>query len=315
MGSLSFPTVKVGIVVLNFNNAEEVVKYLNQIIGYKSLGAIQVIDNCSTDDSYRQIRDCNAVLSCQITHLAQCPQNGGYAKGNNYGVKALSSWCNCRYLLISNPDVIFDDATVKSLADFLDGHPDYAAVAPVMLDASGNTCLSGWKLPTKADFHLLNLRRVFRLMPDPCAYPPRFYEGKRPFDSDVLPGSLFLIRHDVFDDVGGFDEDTFLYGEENLLFAKVKRVGKKCAVLPSVRYVHAHGTSINREFTSVKKRFLILLDSNEVYLRKVLKADRTFIAIYKVLFKLSVSIFAAALVIRDFLLKRSGTDEGNRGNE
>ena len=304
MPSRKKPIVKVGVVVLNYNNADEVIKYLRGVDSNNEVGVIQIVDNCSTDDSYARISSfCNSSMRKDIL-LSKSVENGGYAKGNNFGVRTLCDSFRCEYLLISNPDVIYDKKTVASLVDYLDENHNYAAASPVMVNVKDQMCLSGWKLPTKVDLHLYNLKHVIPMLPDPCAYPKRLYRGEKPFDTEALPGSLFMIRTDVFQAIGGFDEDTFLYGEENLLFAKVKTAGMKCAVLPSARYVHAHGTTIKKEIGSIRRRYELLLESNVIYCRKVLHTSDAFIKLFKALFTFSVDVFAFEMSIRNLFLKR-----------
>ena len=227
MPSRDTPIVKVGVVVLNYNNADEVIKYLRSVDCNNEVGVIQIVDNGSSDDSYARISSfCNGSMRKDI-HLSRSVENGGYAKGNNFGVRALCGSFRCEYLLISNPDVIYDEKTVAALVEFLDENHDYAAASPAMVNVNDEICLSGWRLPTKVDLHLYNLKHIIPILPNPCAYPKRFYRGEKPFDTEALPGSLFMIRTDVFQAIDGFDEDTFLYGEENLLFAKVKASGLK----------------------------------------------------------------------------------------
>lgn len=295
------PASGIGVVVLNYNNAKEILQYLDRLKDNGAFETIQVIDNCSTDDSFEKIKEYESSSADSRIRVIRSRENGGYGSGNNLGVKALLSIANPKYLLISNPDVIFTQETIEHLSQFLDAHDQYAAVAPTMLNVAGETCQSGWKLPTKRSLHQSNLRRWLRIVPDPTAYKGlSSFKGEH-FDVDVLPGSLFLIRTNVFKEVGGFDEDTFLYGEENLLFAKVKNANYKCAVLTSDSYIHAHGTTITKEISSVKKRYRMALDSDLIYCNKILKAKSNWISVYSTLYKLSVDLFAIELNIKQHI--------------
>lgn len=60
---------------------------------------------------------------------------------------------------------------------------------------------------------------------------------------EALPGCFFAARMSVFEDVGYFDEGTFLYCEEDILAKKCKAKNYKLAYLPNVSYVHAHASS------------------------------------------------------------------------
>lgn len=301
MGHSEGALLNSGLVVLNYNNATETVNFLHNVASISCIGSVQVVDNASSDDSADRINECLSDVGDSRFFFVQACDNGGYGKGNNLGVSSLLNHAPCKYILIANPDTQFDAQAVKSLVDFLDVNIDYGAVAPLMLKPSGEHCQSAWKLPNRLTLFLGSVRLLLPFLPDPFSYGVNYELINEPLDVDVLPGSLFLIRAEAFERVGGFDEDTFLYGEENLLFAKLGNVGYKSAILPACTYVHAHGTTINREFSSVNKRYLMLLDSNTIYAKKILKVGPLYLFVYSLLFKIGALAFSLMLTIRDRL--------------
>lgn len=294
----------IGLVVLNYNNSSETISFLDGLGSIRALDAIQVVDNCSTDGSGEQLQRYSETSTDARLRFSQTSSNSGYGCGNNYGARELIASNDVDYLIISNPDVLFDESVVLGMASFLTEKSSYAAVAPVMKKPTGEICQSGWKLPTRGLF-LADVRRCFLpVLPDPYDYGIKWEEAEEPVQVEVLPGSLFMIRTGVFESIGGFDEDTFLYGEENLLFAKVRQLGYSCAVLPRLSYVHAHGTSITKEVSSVRKRYRMLLDSNVIYARKVLGASRGWLALYSVLYKASIDVFVLEIAVSHALGKK-----------
>lgn len=75
--------MKTGIVVLNYNDAEETVKFVNDINSYDVVNQIVVVDNGSTDDSLSQLEKIENIK------LIALENNLGYAAGNNAGLKYL----------------------------------------------------------------------------------------------------------------------------------------------------------------------------------------------------------------------------------
>ena len=69
--------MKTGIVVLNYNDAQETINFVNEINSFKVLDYICVVDNCSTDDSLKKLQKLNNI------HLIALDDNKGYAAGNN----------------------------------------------------------------------------------------------------------------------------------------------------------------------------------------------------------------------------------------
>lgn len=297
----SAATHGVGLVVLNYNNSKETIRFLENIRSNRALKAVQVVDNCSTDNSRVILENyCSSIRDGRFG-LTISPSNIGYGRGNNLGVAQLLLRVSCDYVIISNPDVLFNENTVCELACFLDAHPDYAAVAPIMKTPKGTTCQSGWRLPTKSLLIKAAIRYFLPFLPDPYDYGTGINTTSSFSQVEVLPGSFFLIRVDVFNSVKGFDEDTFLYGEENLLFSKVKASGWKCCIVNSLSYIHAHGTSINKEFASVKKRYWMLRNSNVTYCRKVLHASKIWVVFYKCLYNASIEVFTLELRTKNII--------------
>ena len=301
---------RLGLVTLNYNNAAESLRFLKSVSSLDEINAIQVVDNASTDGSDRVIEEyCKELNDVRIA-FDRSPTNDGYGSGNNFGVNKLLERGDFDYILISNPDTYFDDAAVRKVLTFLESNRDYAAAAPLMTNPQGEFCQSCWKLPNHAIL-LKNIARLFiPAFDDPCDYGIDYASLIEPVDVEVLPGSFFLIRTDVFERVGGFDEDTFLYGEENLLFSKIRNAGFKCAIIPGCVYIHAHGTSINKEFSSVKNRYLMLLKSNLIYGKKALGLSRFSLAIYSLLFRIGCSVFAFLVTIKNIFSNMFGKSKG-----
>lgn len=291
------------LVVLNYNNAPETLRFLSRAVCMDSIEHIQVVDNASSDDSYDELKMFCESEKLNKLVLVGSPKNEGYGRGNNYGIAEMLKVVQCRYILIANPDVEFDDVAVSAMEAFLECHGECAAVAPMMFSPAGEMCLSAWRFPSASDMFCNALRLAFPFMRDPLSYEPLNLCNEYAV-VDVLPGSLFMVRAADFEAVGGFDEDTFLYGEENLLFAKFRALGRKCALLPNERYIHAHGTSITKEVSSVKRRYLMQLNSNLVYCDKVLKMSRFSRLCYVSFFKLCLAVFSAMYSIRNLFSNR-----------
>lgn len=309
MSQLDSTGQSLGLVVLNYNNAAESIRFLKNVSCLEEINAIQIVDNASTDGSNRAIEKyCHELADDRIAFV-QSSTNGGYGSGNNLGVRKLLERNSLDYILIANPDTYFNDAAIRKILAFLGNNCDYAAAAPLMANPKGEFCQSGWMLPNRTIMFKNAARLFVPSLADPCDYGFDYGSLKGPVDVEVLPGSFFLIRADVFERVGGFDEDTFLYGEENLLFFKVRDVGYKCALVPECAYTHAHGTSINKEFSSVKNRYLMLLKSNLIYGKKALGASRVFLAFYALVFRMGCSAFAFLVAARNTFAKKAGKNK------
>ena len=296
---------KIALVVLNYNNATETSNFVRSISAFKEIEAIQIVDNASTDCSYDELSFTACQLKSRGVYLAESPTNNGYGSGNNFAVSQLKLNLVPDYLVIANPDIRLSESAVSAMAHFLDEHDGYASVAPVMVNANGEVCQSAWKLPTIKDMWINAARLMIGVIRDPLDYGG--FESFASYETvEVLPGSLFMIRLSDFDGVGGFDEDTFLYGEENLLFSRLRQAGRKSALLLSESYIHAHGSSINKEIASVRRRYLMLLDSNLIYCKKVLRMSKLVTICYRFFFLICLWVFLGVYSISSILKRKRG---------
>lgn len=166
--------------------------------------------------------------------------NRGYAAGNNLGARQAKS----EYLFILNPDTVVSPGAVESLVTFLDTHPKAGIVAPLLLDQSGRP------YPLQGSRELTPLTGIFALsflnhIPNPVS---RYYwladwDKKDSRQVASVPGTAFLIRRNLFNQINGFDEKFFLYFDETDLCRRVNQLGWEIYMLPSAKIVHHWGAS------------------------------------------------------------------------
>ena len=235
------------IIILNYNDSQTVIDYVNLIKDYKSIDKILIVDNCSTDNSYEILKE----LETNNIEVIKSNANKGYAYGNNYGVHYLESKNELyNYITISNPDIYIEDNTINKCIDFLNKHDDVAIATPKMyLINDEESPLIGWKerklnSDIKDSSNWLerddNKKHIEK-------YDKDYFQGEYSF-VDCVPGSFFIIKYDDFKKVNYFDENTFLYYEEDILGKKIKNIGKKEVVLNNFESL-----SINKSFNSIKK--------------------------------------------------------------
>ena len=257
------------LVVLNYNDAETVLKFVENIINYKTINHIIVVDNASSDNSYLKLKE---TLNSNKVHVIQTKGNGGYAKGNNYGIRYAIKNFKSKYIIISNPDVKFDENIVPILESKLHSK-DIASVTGKMICTSSVKLPMAWKLPSFKDCVLENLIILSKLIRNKSDYALNQVDDEG-ICVEAIPGSFFMIDVDKVMEVGFFDENTFLYYEENILGYKLKEKGYKQFLLPNCSYIHNHSVSINKSIKSVSKRLKHAYDSREYYCLQYLKINK-----------------------------------------
>jgi GT2 family glycosyltransferase len=177
--------------------------------------------------------------------------NLGFARGNNLGATFLLKHFKLDYLLISNCDLVFlDNDVIDKLISKMDDTPDIGLIGPCIVTPSGDRLspmnnLSVWKkeiLP-KLLYPLFGFLRSMGKTP----YPG--FGDNVEGDYDFLNGSLYLLRTAAFVKAGMFDPNTFLYSEEPILAARIKKIGFRVYYFNKVKVIHEY--SITERILSI----------------------------------------------------------------
>lgn len=238
-------SVKTAAVILNYKDNDNTLRLASEFEAYDLLGLTVIVDNSGKDGL-------NTVSGSKtkLLHL----RNGGYSRGNNAGLAAVDQLYGADYVIISNPDVFVEYDAVKACVDFLKNNKDYAVAAPRMHAADGTPHhLAAWKERTfLCDLAYSSgiLSRTVGMYRE--CYPESYFDSPV-VDVDCTAGSFFVARRDILKRGGDFDENTFLYYEEDILGCKLKRLGFKTALLCNYKFLHYEGSSVNKNLNYLRK--------------------------------------------------------------
>ena len=226
------------IIIVNWNSAAFVRRCLSSI--YANSGAmtveILVVDNASFDG-------CDELVQNEFpaVRFIQNPENQGFARANNLGFSHASG----RNLLFLNPDTEVVGPALETLLSVLQATPDVGIVGARLLNSDGSiqtSCIQ--RFPTilnqALDIEWLHLR-----------YPkcplwnigPLFEGSESPVSVDAVSGACLMIERGVFEEVGQFTTDYFMYAEDVDLCWKVKRLGRNNYYVGRAEVVHHGGQS------------------------------------------------------------------------
>lgn len=263
-------SAKICFLILNYNSYKDTISFVHHISGQEKknpLLPILIVDNCSSDHSYEILIE--EFQDNQSVNVIQTEKNGGYGYGNNWGIKYLQKTNNPEFIIISNPDVIADVAIIPEMVKSFQIDKKIAAVSVQMFNSNNKPQLSAWTLPNLFDDIILSVGLLKAFFGHPVEYlltlEPRYV--------DVLQGAFFMIKSKVMDEIDGFDEKIFLYGEERILSYKLKNIGYKLYFLPHLSFVHHIGKTINKNHPSKLSKFKILQKSRRHYHKKYLKQN------------------------------------------
>jgi N-acetylglucosaminyl-diphospho-decaprenol L-rhamnosyltransferase len=176
-----------------------------------------VVDNASTDDSCQIAREHGAKLVSNT-------QNQGFGRGMNIGVDAASGF---EYVLLLNPDAVMHEGSVVTLLEAAKRYPNAGILSPRIISPDGSIFF-----PTKslAAPYLHNEKRVRVVPTGDCSAP-------------FLSGACYLVKRDLFLQLGGFDTNIFLFYEDNDLCRRVIDAGYSVTYVHDAVVSHAQGKS------------------------------------------------------------------------
>jgi len=205
---------------------------------------VVVIENDSQDDSYDVLREGIREHAWERwVSLHKTSRNGGFSYGVNAGVRhTLASERRPDAFLLLNPDTYVRAGAIDALVGALRDDPDIGIVGSRLEDPDGAIQHSRFRFPSIANQldDGLRLGVVHRMLGDRVTCPPLSDEAH---DIDWLAGASMLIRSEVFERVGLFDEDFFLYFEELDFTRRARALGIRARYVPSSRVVHLVGQS------------------------------------------------------------------------
>lgn len=233
---------------------------------------ILVVDNDSPNDSYKYLVD--NLKNIKNVEVIKSEKNGGYAYGNNYGLRHIKDK-EFDFVIISNNDILLDDEQlIYKLTCEYNKLKSPAFIAPAMKNNDKVSKNTAWKIPSLKDDIYSTLRVSRLILNTNILYK---LDGKSTLKVDCLPGSFFISKKNIFYDIGLYDEKTFLYGEERIIAYKVKQCKLQSYLVQS--YEHYTSQTISKEVVS--SQMMRYLFSSRYYFHKTYRNVSQFkLAIY-----------------------------------
>jgi len=169
--------------------------------------------------------------------LANTGHNLGYGRGVNRGV-ALTQ--RTEFLCVSNPDVVVHPGAMAALEGYLDEHAEVGIVGPTIVTQEGFPYPSVRVFPSA----------LVAAMHAVCApwwpgnpWTRRYRSPRADGGVDWVSGAMFLMRRDLFEALGGFDERYFMFAEDMDLCWRAQRHGSRVAWCAEATITHVEGAS------------------------------------------------------------------------
>ncbi|OGM13580.1 hypothetical protein A3A76_03340 [Candidatus Woesebacteria bacterium RIFCSPLOWO2_01_FULL_39_23] len=222
---------QISVLIVNYNTNSELISCIKSL--EKSIRAIKyeiiIVDNSVNKDLGR--------YKNKHVKYVKSRKNLGYGAGNNLAAK----YAKGDFLLILNPDTLVLPGTLNKLCEPLIKNKEIAIVAPKIIDTNAKVIYQtgyGKLTPLTAIFALTFIAKILPDNKYARAYWLKENINGKLKEAFTIPGSAFLIRQSVFEEVRGFDENMFLYFEEQDLCKRVRDAGYKIYLNQQAKIIH-----------------------------------------------------------------------------
>lgn len=222
--------MKCSVIIVNYN----VRYFLEQCILsiYKASKSIEteiiVVDNNSTDGSCEMVTE-----KFPDVLLIENKNNVGFGKANNQGVAIAKG----EYICILNPDTALSENSLVNCINFCEGNENTGALGVFLMDGTGSFLPESKRNVPSPFISLLKLTGFTK------RYYVKHLDDKQNGDIDVLAGAFMFLKRTIYNEVDGFDEDYFMYGEDIDLSYKIKKAGYQNKYLGNTSILHYKGES------------------------------------------------------------------------
>ena len=210
-------------------------------------GEIIVIDNNSSDDSCQMIKK-------QFPHfkLIENKENLGFPKGNNIGVAEAKG----EYICILNPDTVVSEDTFEKILNTKNWQLNTGIVGCKLIDGTGNFLSESKRsIPTPwvAFTKVFGLYKFFPKVRLFNQYYGQHLSENQSGNVEILVGAFMLMKRDLYNEVGGFDENCFMYSDDIDLSYMVIKKDKTNYYFAETTVIHYKGESTVKDGTYMKR--------------------------------------------------------------
>ncbi|WP_339834441.1 glycosyltransferase family 2 protein [uncultured Flavobacterium sp.] len=241
--------MQLSVIILNYN----VRYFLEQCVFsvQKALedidGEIIVIDNNSSDDSCAMMKE-----KFPNVKLIENKENSGFPKGNNIGVAKAKG----KYLCILNPDTVVAENTFTKILQSEFCNLNSGIIGCKLIDGTGNflpESKRGVPTPWVAFTKIFGL---YKFLPNSSFFNKYYAQHITENQSgkvDILVGAFMIIKRDLYNKIGGFDQNCFMYSDDIDLSYMVLKSGKENYYFHETSVIHYKGESTVRDGLYMKR--------------------------------------------------------------
>ena len=241
--------MQLSVIILNYNVRYFLEQCLASVqealIGINS--EIIVVDNLSSDDSCDMIKSRFPNIK-----LIENDSNLGFPKGNNIGVAS----ANGDYICILNPDTVVAEDTFEKILAFAEKQVNLGIVGCKLIDGSGNflpESKRGIPTPFVALTKIFGLYKLFPNWKLFNRYYAQHLSENKTGNVAILVGAFMIMKRDLYNEIGGFDENCFMYSDDIDLSYMALKSGKSNFYFHETSVIHYKGESTVKDGLYMKR--------------------------------------------------------------
>lgn len=231
--------LELSIIIVAYNTKDFLIDCIESIEKTtKTSYEIVVVDNASSDDGIAALRE----KQFENLTIIENRQNFGFSKANNIGVKESSG----RFVLFLNPDTVVHSRTIDGMVEFMKTHKDAGAATCFLELPNGkldDAAHRGFPTPWRSFAYFSNLAAQFPKSRFFSGYTMSYENIGKTHEIDALAGAFMLVRREVGEEVGWWDEDFFWYGDDLDFCYRLRERGWKIYFVPEFKTLHYKGVS------------------------------------------------------------------------
>jgi len=242
--------IDASVIIVSYNVRDLLLRCLESVraatVSYNA--EVFVVDNGSRDGTVERVREQfpDVIL---ITNQA----NRGFGAANNQAIARARG----RAVLLLNCDAELHPDALDTMLRYLVENVDVGVIGPRLFYPDGRTQSSRRRFPTPL-IAMVESTRLQTWWPN-CPLLNRYYRNDGSDDEiqdvDWLVGACLLVRREVIETVGWFDERFFMYSEELDLCRRVRSAGWRVVYLPTARAIHHEGRSSEQNLAQRAQNF------------------------------------------------------------
>lgn len=236
----SMTKIDVSIIIINYKSTNLLINCIASIQEHTKDVSIEIIvvDNESLDDNIENISK-----NFQNVLIKRNKSNIGFSAANNQGFLLAKG----KFTLILNNDTLFIENSLLKLVRYYEQSSEVQVIGCKLLNEDGSLQFSTYRFDTILNTvgEALFLDKVFKSSRLFNRYYLHFRDINNPIDTDVVKGAFILLETRLLNQLRGFDESFFFFGEETDLCFRAKQSGVKIVYYPQTQIIHLGGATVH----------------------------------------------------------------------